>query len=144
MASASQTVPAAVITEGNHALSELPRLRSEGALVSPPLLKAILDITKAYLESPNRAAPPTRDVLRDAVQSLLPRGERLARKWRKQQLATVLVKWAVQALRLRPFDAQLDLRVRVSVSDTNPKEMSHLQLCSPTTCGLLVVGVSQS
>ena len=49
----------------------------------------------------------------------------MARKWRKQQLATVLVKWAVQALRLRPFDAQLDLRVRVSVSDTNPKEMNH-------------------
>ena len=97
-----QTVPATVITEGVNALRDLPKLREEGVIASPAQLRAILSIVKAYLASPNRAAPPSRDVIRDAVQSLLPRGERLARKWRKEQLATVLTKWAISALRLRP------------------------------------------
>ena len=122
---ASQTIPAIVITEGVNALSVLPKLREEGTLVSPAQLKAIMHITCAYLESPNRAAPPSRDVMRDAIQSLLPVGERLARKWRKQQLTQVLLKWVVHAMRLRPPHAQKDLRVRVSVSDANPKEISH-------------------
>ena len=121
----SQAIPAAVVTEGVNALTLLPKLREEGALVSPDQLKAIMHLLCAYLQSPNRAAPPSRDVMRDAIQSLLPTGGRLARKWRKQQLGQVLLKWVVYALRIRPPHAQRDLRVRVEVSGTNPKEISH-------------------
>ena len=121
----STDIPAIVITEGVNALSALPKQREEGTLVSTEQLKAIMHLICAYLQSPNRAAPPSRDVMRDAIQSLLPPGERLARRWRKQQLGQVLLKWVVHAMRIRPPHAQKDLRVRVSVSDANPKEISH-------------------
>ena len=40
-------------------------------------------------------------------------------------MATVLTKWTITALRLRPFAAQKGLRVKVRVSDSNPKEIHH-------------------
>ena len=126
MASAlPQPLLPSMLAEGEAALSDLPLLRSEGKVASPGQLKAVLDVVGAYLAAPTSYAKPSKDLLSDAVQSLLPRGQRLARKWKKEQLALVLTKWSVQALRLQPFRAQNDLLVSVSVSDRDPKKMKH-------------------
>ena len=125
MAAASCPIPQEAIDAGREAIACLPALRRVGDAANPAQLKAILDLVGAYIAAPTTKAPPSKELLSEAVQSLLPAGKRLARKWRKEQLATVLMKWTVQALRLRPFSQQKFLLVQVRVSDANPKQMTH-------------------
>ena len=125
MASAACPTPPEAVEAGRDAIACLPELRRVGKVVNPAQPKAILDLVNAYIAAPTSKAPPSKDLLSEAVQSLLPAGNHLARKWRKEQLATVLLKWTVQALRLRPFAQQKFLLVQVRVSDTDPKKMAH-------------------
>jgi hypothetical protein len=113
MASASCPIPQEAIDAGREAIACLPALRRVGDAANPAQLKSILDLVGAYIAAPTTKAPPSKELLSEAVQSLLPAGKRLARKWRKEQLATVLMKWTVQALRLRPFSQQKFLLVQV-------------------------------
>ena len=125
MASSSPSIPPQATSEGIAALESLPSARTEHNSLPPQQLRAALHLLNAFLANPSGKAPPSKELLSNAVQALLPAGQRLARKWRKEQLATVLVKWVVQALRLRPLSLQKDLLVKVSVSDSDPKKMTH-------------------
>ena len=113
------------IADGVAALSELPLLRDDDKVASPGQLKAIIGVVGNYLDSSSTKTPPSKEELSEAVQSLLPKGEKLTRKWNKEQLTLVLTKWAVQAIRLQPSRAQKDLFVSVCVSDRDPKKMKH-------------------
>ena len=73
-ASSVSQASAAVIREGREAMSVLPGLRKEGKFVSPSQLKVILDFTQSYLAAPTTKAPPSKELLLEAVLSLLPKG----------------------------------------------------------------------
>ena len=114
------------ITErGIHCIRRLPIARAAGRLMKPAHLRDLLRLVQAYINSAKTKSPPKKAYLYAAVQSLLPEGTTLSPKWDKTQLALVLKKWCLTALKLSPFAAQPSLFVRVRASDSNAKQISH-------------------
>ena len=56
---------------------------------------------------------------------MMQEGAVLSKKWDKTQLALVIQKWALTALRLEKPGMQYSLFVQAHVSDDNPKVLSH-------------------
>ena len=93
--------------------------------MKPNHLRDLLRLVQAYIKSTTSKTPPKKAQLFAAVQSLLPRDVTLSPKWDKTQLALVLKKWCITALKLSPFAAQPSLFARVRASDTDAKKLSH-------------------
>ena len=114
-----------MLDRGLHAIRRLPIARASGRLMRPGHLRDLLRLVQAYIDSATTKTPPKKTHLYGAVQSLLPEGTTLSPRWDKTQLALVLKKWCLTALKLSPFGAQPSLLVRVRADDSNAKQISH-------------------
>ena len=96
-----------MIKRGLFAIKRLPISRRVKHVTPPPILRDLLRLLQAYLDSPSHYAPPLKSLLFDAVQSLLP-PERagLSTQWTKTHLSLVLKKWVISTLRLTVYDDQ--------------------------------------
>ena len=107
---------AQIVERGLHAIRRLPIARASGRLMKPNHLRDLLRLLQSYIDADTAKSPPKKAQLFAAVQSLLPENANLSAKWDKQQLALVLKKWCLTALKLSPFSAQPSLLVRVRAS----------------------------
>ena len=114
-----------LVERGLHCIRRLPIARAAGRLMKPAHLRDLLRFVQAYINSATTKTPPKKAYLYAAVQALLPEGTTLSPKWDKTQLALVLKKWCLTALKLSPFAAQPSLFVRVRASSSNAKRISH-------------------
>ena len=119
------TTQEATVERGLHCIRRLPVARASGRLMKPGHLRDLLRFVQAYIDSATTKTPPKKTYLYAAVQALLPDGTTLSPKWDKTQLALVLKKWCLTALKLSPFAAQPSLFVRVRASDSNAKQIAH-------------------
>ena len=89
-------------------------------------LDALIYILQQYLESAKTTTPPSKDLLRQAVLSLIQEGTALSHRWDKTQLALIVQKWALSALRLSPRHVQTKLFVQAKmVVENRKKVLSH-------------------
>ena len=114
-----------LVERGIHCIRRLPIARASGNLMKPDHLRDLLRFVQAYIDSATTKTPPKKTYLYAAVEALLPEGTTLSPKWDKTQLALVLKKWCLTALKLSPFAAQPSLFVRVRASSSNAKHISH-------------------
>ena len=114
-----------IVERDMHCIRRLPVARASGRLMRPEHLRDLLRLVQAYIDSATTKSPPKKTYLYAAVQALLPEGTTLSPKWDKSQLALVLKKWCLTALKLSPFAAQPSLLVRVRASASNAKQISH-------------------
>ena len=117
----------AAFRRGIKCIKSLPAIREKGrdGLVSREDLQALIDLLISYLQSPKKTAPPPKKLLHAAAHSLMQEGAVLSQRWDKTQLALVVQRWAVTALRLSDPSLQYGLFVQARVSDDNPKELAH-------------------
>ena len=112
---------------GMQCIKGLPGVRAKrrDGVVSRADLTALIELLMSYLNSPKKNAPPSKKILHAAASSLLQAGVVLSQKWDKTQLALVVQKWAVTALRLSDPSLQHGLFVEALVSPSNPKALAH-------------------
>ena len=116
-----------IFCRGMNFIRALPDVRSYGRKTdhSKKDLKAAVEVLQSYLDSAKTSTPPSKKLLHMAAKSLMQEGAVLSKKWDKTQLALVIQKWALTALRLEKPGMQYSLFVQAHVSDDNPKVLSH-------------------
>ena len=124
-----------MIKRGLFAIKRLPISRRVKHVTPPPILRDLLKLLQAYLDSPSHYAPPLKSLLFDAVQSLLPQKKTaLSTQWTKTHLCLVLKKWVISALRLATYNDQPQLMVMIMRNPSNtkdPKSKVFLQTDNP-------------
>ena len=116
-----------IFLRGMNCIRMLPDVRrnGRGATISTKNLKALVDVLRMYMESANTKTPPSKKLLREAALALMQEGAILSRQWDKTQLALVVLKWTLTALRLARPELQCSLFVQARVSSNNPKVLEH-------------------
>lgn len=84
-----------------------------------------MHVLQRYLDSAKKSTPPSKNLMHEAAKSLMQDGAVLSQKWDKTQLALVIQRWALAALRLANPKLQHGLFVQARVSEDNPKVLSH-------------------
>ena len=116
-----------IFQRGMDCIKGLPGLRERGAGVEmcKKGLRAVMHVLQRYLDSAKHSSPPSKKLLHEAAKSLMQEGAVLSQKWDKTQLALVIQRWALAALRLENPKLQYGLFVQARVSEDNPKVLSH-------------------
>ena len=123
----NEETEAHIFQRGMDCLKGLPGLRERGAGVElcKKGLRAVMHVLQRYLDSAKKSTPPSKTLLHEAAKSLMQEGAVLSQKWDKTQLALVIQRWALAALRLENTKLQYGLFVQARVSEDNPKVLSH-------------------
>jgi hypothetical protein len=111
------------VVRGLQAIRDLPIARSGGLILGVRELDALVFAMNEYLTSDNKSTPPTKDLLRAAVLSLLQEGVALSAQWNKSQLALIVQKWALSAIQLSPRHAQANLFVQTTMAVEKRKKV---------------------
>ena len=108
------------------ALDSIPLKRSIRQLLSQVELRLIARLLREFLASANPKSPPASESLHLAVKALLsPTSKPLARKWKKDQLAQVLLEWITAARNLGAEDQQVTLFVEVHMLKGDKRTLMH-------------------
>ena len=123
----NEETEAHIFQRGMDCLKGLPGLRERGAGVElcKKGLRAVMHVLQRYLDSAKKSTPPSKSLLHEAAKSLMQEGAILSQKWIKTELALVIQRWALAALRLENTKLQCGLFVQARVSEDNPKVLSH-------------------
>ena len=122
----SKQFPPAAAHNPLQVLADLPAHRASDRIISPNKIAGILALIEQFEQSPNNKSPPGKELLFNAVKSLLHADSRaLSLKWSKQQLASVLKSWLTHAMELTPPSSQRDLYVELLVDASCPKQLGH-------------------
>ena len=74
-------------------LRSLAKKRADSVPLSLQELSSVANLLHTYITTPSRKAPPTKALLHQAVQSLMPKSTALSHRWDKSQLVHVLSEW---------------------------------------------------
>ena len=110
---------------GIAAITALAGKRAAGEPLSPTELRDIATVIRSFLASANNKGKPGKDVLFEAVRSLVTGPRKLSRSWDKTQLSLVLLRWTQDALGLPEANMQQHLSIKVMSNKDKSKQLKH-------------------
>ena len=113
---------------GIAAINSLSERREKGNALSAPELIDAAEAIRQFLASPNNNAKPGKDVLFEAVRSLVAGPRKLSRRWDKTQLSLVLLRWMQDAICFSNPDLQQHLTIKILSNAKKTKQLKPIKL----------------
>ena len=125
MASSSASLTPLQVRHALAVLTSFPLRRPQGKPIPVRHLEFTERLLRDYVNKPTRKAPPSKELLFEAVKSLLdPDCPPLAVRWNKEQLAMVLLEW-IATVMSKDLSDQPNFFVRVHSKKGSSKDMEH-------------------